>query len=261
MMGLLHSWRDSLLLLTPHNFKLFALATFKSIIETYKVLARVWYLWLLPVIVPMVLVASGLYYVSLGSTFFESLLFHMFGLFLLTICVWMSVLCCLATRPSNEQKNLNYFKDHVRFFLLLAFAVILLWQFDFWLHWLKIFSRSYTHESASLFRALEFLLLADFMPLWIFFILFFLDSDGGIKQLLFAAVRAVQMTVYNLPLLIVLVFALVVPSFILAHATVAYQWPEYIGLLLYLFLLKPLLINIWTNIYIKKLHETPKLYK
>jgi len=117
-----------------------------------------------------------------------------------------------------------------------------------------------------------FIFMSDFLPLWIFFLLFFLDSDGSIKQLWYAVVRAVKMTIYNLPLLFVsmaflwVATVIAVRSFVLIIHYLASAWfatytLEVVALLLfYACLFKPLLINIWTNIYIKKLHEMPDLY-
>ncbi len=260
-MRLLRSWRDSLLLLAPQNFKLFGLVTLKSTFETYKAMAHVWYFWTLPVIV----VIQRLYF---GREAFEAQFiaplsvpyYIMMGVLYVGLAVWVTVTFCLATRPSIGQKTLRYFDEYKRSVLTLALVAILLWQCIFW--WNRFFA-SFHYELTSfraLGQALEFFTLVDFVPLCIFFILFYLDSDGSIKQLWTAVVRAVKMTVYNLPLLLVLMIAVTLPVFMLFIHANSYQWPEYIGLLLDIFLLKPLLINLWTNIYIKKLHEMPELY-
>lgn len=265
MMKLLRSWRDSLLLLAPQNFKLFALVTLKSTFETYKVLARtVWYFWLLPVII----LIQQLYWSKEAflAKFMAPLsvpYYIMTGVLYVGFAVWITVVFCLATRPSIGKKTLDYFQKHARFILILALIAILLWQLHFW--WNRFFPSYYYELTAALalVPALTALILSDFVPLLTFFILFFLDSDGSVKQLWYAAVRAVKMTVYNLPLLVILVVGMVLPVFMLIRYGTSHQWSGYIyvgALLLYLLLLKPLIINIWTNIYIKKLHEMPDLY-
>lgn len=265
MMRLLRSWRDSLLLLAPQNFKLFALVTLKSTFETYKVMMRaVWYFWMLPVII----VIQQLY---LGKEAFEARFltplsvpyYIMVGALYVGFAAWVTITFCLATRPSIGQKNRLYFDNHRRFILPLACIAIALWLLGFWL---SRFFNSVHYELTSalaLVPALVVFMLPDFVPLLTFFILFFLDSDGSIKELWTAAVRAVKMTVYNLPLLLILMTIITVPVLMLFTYGTLHQWSGYMNLgmlLLYIFLLKPLLINLWANIYIKKLHEMPDLY-
>lgn len=266
MMRLLRSWRDSLLLLAPQNFKLFALVTLKSTFDTYKVLARaVWYFWMLPIII----LFQQLYWGKEAFTaqFKAPLSMPMYlfiGVLYIGFAVWMTVAYCLSTRPSIGQKNRVYFERHGRFILILALVAILLWQFNFWRNRFFPFYYYELTSALALIPALTAFVLPDFVPLLTFFILFFLDSDGSVKQLWNAVVRAVKMTVYNLPLLLVLMMVITLPMLMLAKYATSYQWSGYawnIGApLFYMFLLKPLLVNIWTNIYIKKVHEMPELY-
>lgn len=264
MMRLLRSWRDSLLLLAPQNFKLFALVTLKSTFETYKALTRVWYIFLFPVII----LIQRLYF---GREAFEARFmaplsvpsYIMTGVLYVGFAVWVTVAFCLATRASIGQKTSHYFDKYKRFILVLALVAIVLWQFSFW--WNRFFASYYYELTAAraLVPALAALVLSDFVPLLIFFILFYLDSDGSIKQLWIAAVRAVKMTVYNLPLLLVLMTVIALPVLMLIKYATSHQWSGYMNtgaFLLYVLILKPLLINLWTNIYIKKLHEMPDLY-
>lgn len=248
-MRLLRSWRDSLLLLAPQNFKLFALVTLKSTFETYKVLARVWYLSLIPLITP---IAIKLYLISLGPDnaldFFKTTWSYHAGMFVASMQVLLTVMVCLATRPSIKQKNAAYFISYIRSSLMLVFVgtllkqAYLLWS---WVGWNGAFSMQ---------------IATHYIPLWIFFILFFLDSDGSIKEFWTSVVRAVKMTVYNLPLLMILIFVVSLVGGVFAKLIVLHRLLAYASLFMYLFLLKPLVINIWTNIYIKKLHEMPDLY-
>jgi hypothetical protein len=59
-MTLLQSWKDSLSIFKPHNFKQFLVATFESIKETYVVWIKYWW-WLIA------LLLVWQYYVSLDS--------------------------------------------------------------------------------------------------------------------------------------------------------------------------------------------------
>lgn len=272
-MGLLHSWRDSLLLLTPH----FALTTFKSMVETYKVLVRVWYLWL----VPSVLVISPIF--SLSSNEWYNILYEVV---LLMIAVLVTMIVCLAVKPSTSQKNLHYFARYTWFGVMLAPLALLFWQLSFWSHWLIVkgfISRNaiyfhplywymrwlvfngyfHTDQIASLLQSFlqnipgnmllsecifDIFVLADFLPVWIFFILFFLDSDGSIKQLWYSMVRAVKMMIYNLPLLLLLMVVALLPNFIMSRFL---DYHPLVAVAFYILLLKPFLINIWTNVYVK----------
>ncbi len=261
MMRLLRSWRDSLLLLAPQNFKLFTLVTLKSTFETYKALVcNVWYFWALPV---FFLIQIYFDKAELETRYFAKLSLSNYvvsGALLLFTAIWMTVVFCLATRPSIGKKTLHYFNAHGRFTLILAFVAIALWQLGFWSNWFFSYLRYELTSAAIMVQSLGVLILADFIPLWIFFILFFLDSDGSITELWNAVVRAVKMTLYNLPLLLILMIVTVLPVFVLAKFILSWQWPAYIAPLLYIVLLKPFIINIWTNIYIKKFHEMPELY-
>jgi hypothetical protein len=252
MISLFHFWRNSLLLLAPHNLKLFVLTTLKSTFETYKVLVHTVLFWALPAFI----LIEQMWRSETWLT--EKLSMPMYLLMstvFLSLATWLIVTYCLAAKPSMVQKNMNYFEKHRRFFQILILFAILLWQLNFWLNW---FLASYHYEltkGLALAQALIVLVFASSIPVCIFFILFFLDSDGSIKQLWYATINSVKMTVNNLPLLILLIVATLLPILILTKYVPSHQLPKYAWNIVYLFLLAPFLINIWTNIYVKKLHE------
>lgn len=236
-MTLVQSWIDSLQLLKPKNFQLFAMVTLKSIIESYKILLRyVWYLLLaaiasifipyfIPSLTPTTLVAK--------VTDFDLLWFSY-----LLYTIWFLAVC-FSTRPSIEKKDGAYF-HHIFRHTWMCFVVLaaLFWP---------------SARSA-----------------WtIFTVLFVADSRGGIKQFFYSICNALKMVIYNYPLLCVFGLIFYLPSWLLRIAMLHYAYEFSLPIDVYLLplctnviamLLAPIIICTYTNIYIKKLHDQFDLY-
>lgn len=225
--------------------------TLKSIAETYKALARVWYMWLGLIALLIAIFPIGVFHFK-GIPYIE--------VYLNISIALLTIITCLAAKPSCEQKNLTYFENHMLPFFprLVAFFIVV-----FMLHLLFL---------QGAFGALPF--LVDFVPLWIFFLLFYYDSNGNIKQLWYAVVRAIKMTAYNLPLLSILMVVLffvtmvAVRSFtavvnsLLAPLAVskAFDFYTVAYMLFFACIFKPIVISIWATIYRKNLCKLPNLY-
>ncbi len=229
-MTLLQAWGDSLSLLKPKNLKLFLLVTLKSIIEAYKLLFKYWW-WLYVIIIGSLLVpyfidVSLLTYIRLEKIFcwvYQVLLFA----------------TLVTTRPSAEQKNCNYFRRYIPYFLIVV-------------PFLLVFP-SHVWPSA-------------LSSIYIFFNLFYLDSPKRIligkfisklngSDILMSFIRTLKMIIYNYPLLLCVGITLYAPLYIFCNSIYAPLLLNVIKIVLL-----PVPVCLYTNIYIKKLHDQFDLY-
>jgi hypothetical protein len=224
-MTLVQSWMDSLTLLKPKNFQLFVMVTIKSIMEAYKVYFRsFWWAMLL-----MGMCAMAPYFFQNQNYFFY-------------ISCWLYELlflaACFSTRPSILQKDCTYF-------VLQFKRIALFWLFMPLLSW----------SSATYYG-------------YIFIVLFFADSEGGPKSFFRSLWNALKMIFFNLPLILLLggvIYAFGwIGGWCLDRLVIAYDMPIYpqFFLLCNMFgaLLLPIGVCIYTNIYVKRLHEQFDLY-
>lgn len=245
-MTLLQAWGDSLTLLQPKNLKPFIFVTFKSIIETYKLLFKYWW-WLYVVIVA---VGIGMNYVSfsvmpsaLASQLFGSLLFSLFALLFLHVFASF-----LAACPSIAQKNYVYFKSYILYFAIVPFFIAI------------PVSILYISQSCGLTGKLSLIeVFSRFvvsLPLTIFALLFFFDSKMGVKSFLYALFNAIKMIVFNLPLCIIL--GILVAVFLSTENLIRYNSRALYFIVPAMF--APVFICVYVNIYIKKLQDQYDLY-
>jgi hypothetical protein len=234
-MTLLQSWADSLTLLKPKHLQLFVMVTIKSIIEAYKSYIR--YFWW--AIVSLIMCAIASQFLPLQDYAFLNVQYK--NLLFFTSCWFYELLflaVCFCTRPSILQKDSVYF--------FLQFKKIIL----FW-----IFVPLFSWSSAAYYG-------------YVFTVLFFADSDGGLKSFLRSLWNAVKMIVFNLPLIVLLGAGIYFFGWIggkgLAQFLIAqniYLYPQF-----FLFfnvigaLLLPIGVCTYTNIYIKRLHDQFDLY-
>jgi small-conductance mechanosensitive channel len=131
---------------------------------------------------------------------------------------------CFVTRPSILQKNCQYLRAQFR---------------KIFLYWLLLLP-----------------LYMSYSPWYIFFVLFFADSEGGFKSFLYSMWNALKMIVYNLPLIFIISFCLGIP-------VVVFKFIFFVNPLIYsvasVFLM-PITVCTYTNIYVKKLHDQFDLY-
>jgi hypothetical protein len=276
-MQLLQSWKESLVIFLPKNFKLFFLVTIKAILGTFS--ALFYYCWL-PILLyfachfillrdffPVEYLQYGEMerYFALATNGFYISWMILADILKLTGFLFMPIF--LAARPSVLRKGYRYFVSYWYYWGYVACMLILLNVLKVVIIVEKPISFSVFTETLLFYPFIELLKIVFFA----FFILFLLDSDGSIKAAGFACWRAFKMFVYNLPgaLLIGLL------SFCIS---VAVAWPLFFLMKLAL----PLSIKYWlhrfirydivyvigavivacfmTNFYIKRLHDQSWLY-
>src|SRR5438128_1178522 len=114
-MTLVQSWKDSLQLLKPKNFKLFVMVTIKSIMQAYKLYFK-YFWWLLIVMLLFFLFITPSSLVQ--SVVLLSFVHVVYGLLFLGIC--------FITRPSILQKDCSYLRIQFKKNLLNVLFVPLL---------------------------------------------------------------------------------------------------------------------------------------
>jgi len=262
-MQLLQSWKESLLVFKPSNFKLFLMVTLKSIWETYKSLFyHFWWLVILLVTVPLHKTAFGL--------------LILFGAPLLLV-----YLILLIARPSVDLKNWAYFAKYILYiipFLIIVAAIFSYYDhiyfnrpgsltpfislsqiiiFIFPVQFQYIVHRDIQLNQVELFIALQLLL----SPFIILFNLFYLDSDKSLRAIVFSFVRSLKMILYNYPacLIIWAIFLLLWYLFWSILWCLSINFALIFELITFV-LLAPIPICIFSNLYIKQVHEHFDLY-
>ncbi len=242
-MTLLQSWADSLTLLKPKHLQLFVMVTIKSIIEAYKLYFK--YFWWLLLAMPLFLFFAPDVVIAWKNNDVVSLAHYatllgvaasLYGLLFLA--------ACFATRPSILQKDCAYFR--------IQFKKIIL----YWLVWgvLRIMLLKYALAYGRMFLPIGN--ISSRSPELILFVLFFADSDGGLKNIFVSFWNALKMIIYNLPLFAVIVFAFSFPLVLIDKFV-------YISSLVKIVIesfLMPIGVCTYTNIYIKRLHDQFDLY-
>ncbi len=285
-MKLIQAWKDSLKTLLPKNLKLFSLVTLKAIVECYKVLLRYWW-WFILLLGAVTIFKVWLWYGVINRSSF--VLTYGAKKFLgVSILVWPDMalavlsqlfifIVCLATRPSVTKKDVNYFTSYLPYFCYVFILLLPMGLPFFFRHCLllKLFN------SLAVFYAYWFIILlwlTATSPVFIFFLLFLLDSDKRPKQFVLSFYRSFKMIIYNYPLCWLLVvgfycigyvvyygMSLQMPSIALQQSQTE-AWSREIEMMLestigfLKVLLSPIPICIFANIYIKKLHEQFDLY-
>lgn len=234
-MTLVQSWMDSLTLLKPKNFQLFVMVTIKSIMEAYKLYFR--YFWWAMLLVGMCAVAPCFFQIQ--NCFFYNVQYkHLFFFISCWLYELLFLAVCFSTRPSILQKDCTYFVLQLK-------RIALFWLF------MPIFSWS----SGAYYG-------------YIFTVLFFADSEGGLKSFLWSLWNALKMILFNLPLMLILGVVVYLVGWVggqcVERLMIAYNVPIYPQFFLFCnmlgALLLPISVCIYANIYIKRLHEQFDLY-
>lgn len=246
-MYLIQSWKDSLSLFVPKNFKLFALVGAKTIGQTYWLAFK--YFWWVPVL--YVLINSGVadfdvYGVSLLSVLGVILVFG-----------W-EIVVCLCARPSVAQKNYRYFASYLFYgpgicigLAIIATAFIAVASgFLFGLNWVGM-------QNMSVIMGIKYLTLVVLMATTYFFIFFVLDRTLGLKNWVKSLRNTFTFLWYNIPGVLVLTGALFCISYLIdgALSFLPFAFKDASD-----FLKVPIMASILCNFYIKRLHEQPQLY-
>lgn len=221
---LLRSWKESLLIYVPKNFKLFLLVTIKSAVQTYGYL--IYYFWWLLLL--LILLDVGCYY---PECLLPSGLWNFFDLLVKACCLLITF---ILARSSLSLKNVHYiieqlYKSWFGFFLL-----YLIFYFLF-----KFFSY--------IFFALVL------MPIFICALFFYLDTFGSLQDLLLSWWRGIMMYLFNAPFFLVVSC---VVAFLWYQTASSYSiYGTYI-----FFLFVPFMVSYFKNMYVKRLHDQFNLY-
>jgi len=294
-MQLLQSWKESLSIFKPANFKLFLMVTAKCVWETFKILfGRFWWLVIL-FLLGTVAIFSLFFVVSLfiamsahggppmttgeniflkfltfvGSIFPSSLIFTIF----------------LIVRSSVKMKNWSYLKTYL-FSLYFIYVYLFLYLIYFLCSYtinafifLSPIANVFVHLSNLPSYVFFTFLLNVFSLLYssliVFTILFFLDSaSANPYTFLVSFLRALKMTIYNFPfcLIVYLLIDVILFSALYLLLQVTFfsfedqffsivkngAYDLFLAFLAIIFYVIP--VCIFTNFYIKQVHDNFDLY-
>jgi len=263
-MYLLQSWKESLTIFIPKNFKLFLLVTLKSLLETTKTFFRYfWWLIVLELGGPPLLNMLGVFTKMPSGDVANIVAF-------LTVFAQTITLFCLylIARPSVAKKDYAYFK-HYSYYVAIVFFIAFVCSL--------VVQMSLLYARVLLGSLLVPLLFLVMLPsaLGAFFLLFWFDSDGTIKNLFYSFVRSIKMVLYNYPFCLIasllfggmwaLVSVVPVQTFIFIYGAKLgilplVVWPMLILRSIVRVLLFALQICFFTNFYVKRLHDQFTLY-
>ncbi len=272
-MYLLNSWRNSLQLLKRSNCKLFFLVTLKALWPTYKVLIKYWaWLWLfLYSGIWHAVYASIISYVSSASIVDVSAVEYATLGFEITLRYLFIFAVCLSARPSVLQKNCAYFRGYWKHFI--AFLILLIIFGGAIMGLLKITSQFFKYNSIAtkltllpLACMIEVMLRGGFAIAgiaFVFGILFILDCPRSTFCLFSATKGTILMIWYNLPMCLLLIAIFNGIYFGLYELFSMFGLVGTCGIDVFsicLNLLQPIPIIVYTNVYIKWVHEQSRLY-
>lgn len=231
-MKIIQSWKDSLALLRPANLKPFAMVTAKTVLDVYKGINRPLTSrgnWILAAIVISLIgftnVIKTLHLYWLEALLLNSMRYFLFFMF------------TLALRPSVDIKNWDYYYRYIqRFWYIMLLTIVL--------------------------GLLHVYLIPLVFIGYMFFLLFFLDTDGSYQAIGLSIRNACLMVLYNLPLCLILfgtVGIINVFLFYLIAFALGYFGGLTIAAFLYIFFV-PIEVALITNLYIKFMHGQSALY-
>jgi len=256
-MQLLASWRSSLAILLPNNFKNYVLISLRSIGRTYCAwFAHWWFLIGLYVATELYIWCCympmsgffGSYYVDIALSVVR---------FLAIASVHMTLY--LSVRPSTGLKNYTYYFGFARHFIFAAIWFFLLTQIDAYIF--------HTFHGSILYLYFAIIPLIS-----MFFVLFLLDSDASLLSVLKSCIRSIKMFVYNLPFCLFLSFFVglllvgIAPAVHFVIQSVGGLFTYDLDLLAYLsgllddLLIVPISLCFTTTLYVKKVHEQYGVY-
>lgn len=242
MLYLLRSWKDSLSLFLPKNFKLFFLVTLKGIVQVYKNLFK--YFWWL-------ILATGVIdyvFARYGNALSNSMVIGAGLSILLLLWFTFYFVQYLTIRPSLKPKGYEYYFEYGIYFLY------------FILYSLIAYVIRYAYQ-ALWYPFVVADLLIYLSPLLTFCILFLLDSDGTFVSALYSVVRGFKMFLYNLPFCIIFYSFFWIATYVLFITIFSVFGPQsFLLSAIVAALLTPIPLCFLNNFYIKRLHDQFGLY-
>lgn len=254
MMYLLRSWKDSLSLFLPSNFKLFFLVTVKCIVQVYKDLFK--YFWWLILAVGII----DFWWLSFAIRTADYFIIH-YGMYTLSIVIANSIstillgiwllyyfVIYLTARPSLKPKGYEYYREYGIYFIYFILLSVIAGAMR---HMSKVFSSGFH----------TFDLVIYLSPFLTFTILFLLDSDGRFSSACKSIWRGFKMWWYNLPFCITAYTIFWLISYLLFWLVLQIFGPKSILLSpIVSALLVPIPLTFLNNFYIKRLHDQFTLY-
>lgn len=254
---LLRSWKESLEIFYPKNFKTFASFALNTWKKAWKIAG------------PYLAVLFAVIYLSVHAPIlFNNLLGVAVAQVLAQWRLLVVILFLAAARPSVGQKNSTYFKKlipHMVVIALMPLAALLLTPIVYPINALvvaNIIEGNLCHWSVLVALIFSIYIVA----VWCLFALFLFD--GPFSVVFHALKNAMVFVVYNAPLcgIIMLIYALVIfmPFLPLKNALPTLDMQDIallqITLTLYWVVLTTLFLSICTAIYSKRVSESPNLY-
>ena len=251
-MQLLQSWKESLSLFIPKNFKLFILVTLKSALETYSLLF--YYFWWL------ILITLAF---DIGCYWPECVLVGTpWELVKKALELMLGFALFMLVRPSVSLKRWGYFIEHSKkmFFGFAGFVA----AFPFLRRYLYRFV-GYLPSTGLLGYVSAFLntMLTNswlyVAPTFVFATLFYFDSDGSIESFFLSFYRGVKMLVFNLPFVLVSLVGMWVFMGGIQWIARTFWTDPLVGRYLF-FSFMPFMVSYFKSMYIKRLHDRFELY-
>jgi len=260
-MYIVDSWKESFEILKPRFLKVFFLILIKSVIETCKVwFTYFWWLIAIHILFNVALLNQAIYFkIFLRFKNFS----YFFSFFYLLFSFLVSFTLILSARPSVKRKTFRYFWDYKFYFLLTILGIVTVYfPLNFFYGEMKdlLMPNILVPKNYIYFKFVKVLLNAIFIyrPIIWVFTLFLLDSKGGLRNLFLSVYRSFKMVIFNYPfyfcVTLALGFFLDAVFLILIYFGLGYM-NFYISLL---FL--PVYLCIFTNFYVKRVHEQFGLY-
>lgn len=246
---LLKSWKESLLLFAPKNFKLFLLVTFKSAAESYSLLF--YYFWWL-LLLAFALAFGCFYHICMPV---DNILHWLYQ------CLQLILFCILVilVRPSLMVKNRIYVRNQLQqswFGFLMLYGIISLYITALFVVLLTMgwIDHIFTH----FYGGMPLLLFYNdlpviVMPSFIIPCMFYYDSAKYMADLLGSLWRGMIMILFNLP------FFMISMLFFIGFYGLLLTFFDFYGYYLF-FSFIPFVVSYFKNIYVKRLHDQFNLY-
>ncbi len=235
-MQILQSWKESLSLFNPSNFKLFFLVSVQAFMRAVQTMVIYWG-WLI------LLFWTYDYFLPQNATqhsLFIDVLFRSVLLFLM-IC---------SVRASTPLKNGRYFVNvFVKVWPVVPITIAL--------YWLNVHMPSVN----SFFDTSFYLFFSVVLTLYLLFVT---DTEGGVYALCISAYRACKLLLFNIPWFIIIAFAFtVIELVLLALAGYVAQFSSGVAMVLHELIQAALYgfqVTMVTNFYIKRLYDQLEVY-
>ena len=189
-MQLFQLWKDSLKVFIPRNFKLFGLVSLNAAVVACRVwLSQFWSLFVISFVADLFPVLPF----SIGS-----LHLSMSALVSITAKYLLCMTLILSLRPSIKRKTHSYFLEYIPHISLIA---------------IFFFAKSFFFQIVANMgpTAADLFVTSLFVPLYLIpmtvFLMFYFDTKGSFKDLVFSLAPSLKMIFWGLPFLILFVWA------------------------------------------------------